>query len=59
MTGTISQEDTYLLVLIKYVEANPKRARIVKDCIDYKYSSANTRVKNKEDLLIDEAPIRR
>ena len=25
----IVQEDTYLLVLLKYVEANPKRARIV------------------------------
>ena len=34
----IVQEDTYLLVLLKYVEVNPKRARIVKDCIDYKYS---------------------
>ena len=53
----IVQEDTYLLVLLKYVEVNPKRARIVKDCIDYKYSSANTRVKNEKDLLIDETPI--
>ena len=44
-------------MLLKYVEVNPKRARIVKDCIDYKYSSANTRVKNEKDLLIDETPI--
>jgi putative transposase len=33
----IVQEDSYLLVLLKYVEANPKRAKIVKDCVDYRY----------------------
>ena len=53
----IVQEDSYLLVLLKYVEANPKRARIVKDCIDYKYSSANNRIKNNENLITDEVPI--
>lgn len=53
----IVQEDSYLLVLLKYVEVNPKRARIVKDCIDYKYSSANNRIKNNENLITDEAPI--
>ena len=53
----IVQEDSYLLVLLKYVEANPKRARIVKDCIDYKYSSANNRIKNNENLITDEIPI--
>lgn len=53
----IVQEDTYLLVLLKYVEANPKRARIVKDCCEYRYSSARNRVENKEDLIISKPPI--
>ncbi len=53
----IVQEDTYLLVLLKYVEANPLRAKIVKDSIKYKYSSAYKRVKKIEDNLINTPPI--
>ncbi len=53
----IVEEDSYLLTLLKYVEANPKRAKIVKDCIKYKYSSAYNRVKNKDDDLLDILPI--
>jgi putative transposase len=52
----IVQEDTYLLVLLKYVEANPKRAKIVNDCIDFKYSSAKQRVDNNA-YIIDDVPI--
>ena len=53
----IVQEDTYLLVLLKYVEANPKRARIVKDCVLYKYSSAKSRVYSVNDCILDEPSI--
>lgn len=45
-----------MLVLLKYVEANPKRAKIVNDCIDFKYSSAKQRVDNNA-YIIDDVPI--
>lgn len=52
----IVQEDAYLLVLLKYVEANPKRAKIVNSCMDFKYSSVKQRIGNNA-FLIDEVPI--
>ena len=52
----IVQEENYLLALIKYVEANPLRARIVKDATHYKYSSAYNRVNDIEDIT-DTPPI--
>jgi putative transposase len=52
----IVQEDSYLLSLIKYVEANPLRAKIVKDATLYKYSSAYNRVNRIEDIM-DTPPI--
>lgn len=53
----IVQEDTYLLIFLKYVEANPLRAKIVSDCIKYTYSSAKNRVFNNYDELISKPPI--
>jgi putative transposase len=52
----IVQEDNYLLMLLKYVEANPLRAKIVKDAIDYKYSSTYNRINDTKDI-IDNPPI--
>lgn len=53
----IVEQDSYLLVLLKYVEANPKRAKIVKQCEVYKYSSAYKRVNNIFDELVSDIPI--
>jgi putative transposase len=53
----IVQEENYLLMLIKYVEANPKRAKIVKDASDYAYGSAKERNSDNSLLLLDNAPI--
>jgi len=53
----IVEQDSYLLVLLKYVEVNPKRAKIVKLCQDYKYSSAYNRINNINDELINIPPI--
>lgn len=53
----IVQEEVYLLTLIKYVEANPLRAKIVKDCVLYKYSSAYNRVNELSSLIINDLPI--
>ena len=46
-----------MLVLLKYVEANPKRAKIVKLFQEYKYSSAYNRINNIEDGVINIPPI--
>ncbi len=53
----IVQKEEYLLTLLRYVEANPLRSKIVKDCIDYKYSSAKKRVKNIDNQILDDIPI--
>ena len=53
----IVEQDSYLLVLLKYVEANPKRSNIVKQCEEYKYSSAFNRVNKIEDELVNVLPI--
>lgn len=53
----IVQQDSYLLVLLKYVEANPKRANIVKRCEDFKYSSAYNRINKIDDNILDIVPI--
>jgi putative transposase len=53
----IVQEEAYLLTLLRYVEANPLRAKIVKDCIAYKYSSAKIRIEEIEDSILDGSPI--
>ncbi len=53
----IVEQDSYLITLLKYVEANPKRAKIVKECEKYQYSSAYKRVNNIQDQLLGELPI--
>ena len=53
----IVEQDSYLLVLLKYVEANPKRAKIVKLCQEYKYSSSYSRINNIKDELVNIPPI--
>lgn len=53
----IISKDNYLLACGSYVELNPVRAKIVEDPKDYKWSSYNTYVYAKKDLLIDEHPI--
>jgi putative transposase len=53
----IVQEDNYLLMLMKYVEANPKRAKMVKDASEYRYSSLKARLSDNRLALLDDAPI--
>ncbi|MBI5420776.1 MAG: transposase [Parcubacteria group bacterium] len=50
--------DTYLLTLIKYVERNPVRAKLVGQCEDWRWGSAWRRVhgEKKEERLIDSLP---
>ncbi|PHR53871.1 MAG: transposase [Arcobacter sp.] len=52
----IVQKESYFISLIKYVEANPLRANIVKDASEYKYSSLIQRDR-KEQNLLDALPV--
>ncbi len=49
----VVQQDSYLLTLLKYVEANPLRAGIVDDATIYKYGSAYERVYQPKIPLLD------
>ena len=52
------EEDNYLLGLIKYVERNPARAKLVKHCQDWQWGSAWRRVNGTKEQkkLIDASP---
>ena len=41
----------YFIQCIKYIHLNPVKANIVKKCEDYKYSSFNFYLKNKEEII--------
>ena len=52
------ETNDYLLALIKYVERNPVRAKLVKKCEDWKWGSAYRRISGttKENNLVDAIP---
>lgn len=51
-------DDTYLLTVVKYVERNPVRAKLVTRCEDWKWGSAWRRVSgsNEQKKLLSEFP---
>ncbi len=53
------QSNSYLLALIKYVERNPVRARLVKKCEDWRWGSAwlRTQGTKKQKALLTEPPV--
>ncbi|MEA3523330.1 MAG: transposase [Campylobacterota bacterium] len=42
--------EAYLYILIKYIESNPLKAKIVKDLKDYKYASYNSFIEKADSL---------
>ena len=52
------ESNEYLMTLIKYVERNPIRAKLVQKCEDWQWGSAYKRLRGtgKEKLLIDVPP---
>ncbi len=52
------ESNEYLLTLIKYVECNPVRAKLVSSCEDWQWGSAHTRLLGtlKEKKLLDTLP---
>ncbi|OGZ09740.1 MAG: hypothetical protein A3D65_05440 [Candidatus Lloydbacteria bacterium RIFCSPHIGHO2_02_FULL_50_13] len=54
----IVDSDNYLLALIKYVERNPVRAKLVRRCEDWQWGSAFRRINGsqKQVGLLDQSP---
>lgn len=52
------QTDRYLLTVVRYVEQNPVRARLVRRAVDYPWSSARHHVTGEPDRLVTDSPIR-
>ena len=52
----VIQDDPHLLVVLRYIEANPVRAKIVKDPADYPWSSFPCHGLGREDTLVSPFP---
>ena len=50
----IIDEESYLWMVARYIEQNPKRAKMVKNLEDYPYSSAGAHIKGVKDELLRE-----
>lgn len=52
------EKDNYLLTLIKYIERNPVRAKLVRQCENWQWGSAWRRIKGspKQQKLLDPPP---
>ena len=50
------QDDGHLLAVLRYIEANPLRARMVKDLADYRWSSYRAHGLGEPDPLLDPLP---
>ncbi|HWR57616.1 MAG TPA: hypothetical protein VN328_01895 [Thermodesulfovibrionales bacterium] len=53
--SSVIEEETYLWAVMRYIEQNPVRARLVKKAEDYTWSSARAHVLGiKDDVLSEE-----
>ena len=52
------QHDRHLLAVVRYVECNPVRAKLVARAEDYPWSSARHHVQGRTDPLVRASPIR-
>jgi putative transposase len=53
----IVQEDSHLLMVLRYIEANPVRAKIVPSATEWRWSSHNEVLGAEKRDLLDKAPI--
>jgi putative transposase len=53
----IIQEDSHLLMVLRYIEGNPVRAKMVTSAREWHWSSHNERSGRKEGTVTDKAPI--
>jgi putative transposase len=52
----VVQDDAHLLVVLRYIEANPLRARMVTDLGDYRWSSYPCHGLGRDDPLLSPFP---
>jgi len=52
------QTDRHLITVVRYVERNPVRARLVRRAVEYPWSSARHHVTGQPDHLVTDSPIR-
>jgi putative transposase len=52
----VIQDDSHLLVVLRYIEANPLRARMVRDLSEYRWSSFAQHGIGQDDPLLDAFP---
>jgi putative transposase len=53
----VIQQDDHLLTVMRYVEANPLRARLVREPGDWRWSSFAAHAEGSPDDLVSEAPV--
>lgn len=51
------QTDHHLLTVVRYVERNPVRAKLVRQAVDYPWSSARHHLRNTPDRLVTDSPL--
>jgi len=52
--SSIVDEESYLWSVLRYIEQNPRRAKMVKNPEDYPYSSATAHIKGIKDEVLNE-----
>jgi putative transposase len=52
----VIQDDSHLLVVLRYIEANPLRAKMIRDLADYPWSSFPCHCLGQEDPLLSPFP---
>lgn len=50
-------DESYLLAAVRYIELNPLRAGLVKEPLDYPWSSAKAHLTGEDDKLVKVAPL--
>lgn len=52
------QTDQHLVAVVRYVECNPVRARMIRQAVEYPWSSARHHVTGEPDRLVTDSPLR-
>jgi len=53
----IVQDDSHLLIVMRYIEGNPVRAKLVKSASEWRWSSHKETIRKNLGRLLDEVPI--
>ena len=51
------QDDSYLLIVLRYIEGNPVRAKLVSSAVEWPWSSHSEAVGRRQRVLTDKCPL--